>query len=102
MDRETYITELFKGMEYDEEDNVNSPPHYTQGAVEIIDIITQITKHYEGDVGYCLGNSLKYIARAPHKGKELEDLNKALWYLTRAISLYNLNMTSTKKQPIKG
>jgi hypothetical protein len=34
-------------------------------------------------LGFCLGNALKYICRAPHKGKQLEDLKKALWYLHR-------------------
>jgi hypothetical protein len=35
-------------------------------------------------LGFCLGNALKYICRSPHKGKELEDLEKALWYASRA------------------
>lgn len=102
--REHFITEMFKDIEASlpGNDPVNNPSHYNQGAVETIDLILQVTEHYDGDVGYCIGNSLKYIARAPHKGKELEDLQKALWYLTRAISLYNINMTSNKKQPIKG
>lgn len=34
---------------------------------------------------FSLGNVLKYIARAGRKGDTLEDLNKALWYLHRAI-----------------
>lgn len=51
--------------------------------------------HYQGDyvmriiedfsLGFCLGNVVKYILRAPNKGK-LEDLKKARWYLDRAIS----------------
>ena len=36
--------------------------------------------------GFCLGNALKYILRAPHKGSEMADLEKALWYLDRASS----------------
>jgi chorismate mutase len=31
------------------------------------------------------GNIVKYVARAPHKGNELQDLKKARWYLDRLI-----------------
>jgi Protein of unknwon function (DUF3310) len=34
-----------------------------------------------------VGGAIKYIARAPHKGKKLEDLKKAVWYLNHAIAL---------------
>jgi hypothetical protein len=37
-------------------------------------------------LGFCLGNALKYICRAPHKGKQIEDLEKALWYIRRACN----------------
>lgn len=33
--------------------------------------------------GFCLGSAIKYILRAPHKGQEIQDLEKALWYLSR-------------------
>jgi hypothetical protein len=32
------------------------------------------------------GNVIKYITRADKKGKKLEDLKKAQWYLNRAVS----------------
>jgi len=35
--------------------------------------------------GFCMGNALKYILRAPYKGSERADLEKALWYLRRII-----------------
>jgi Protein of unknwon function (DUF3310) len=35
--------------------------------------------------GFCAGNAIKYILRAPHKGTEREDLEKALWYLDRLV-----------------
>lgn len=68
-------------------DNVNHPAHYTAGKVEVIDIIEQISEAYSpnGAIAYELGNVVKYIARAPFKGKLLEDLHKAAWYLNRAI-----------------
>ena len=58
-------------------DKVNHPPHYTHLPVEAI----EITEHFN----FCMGNALKYIIRADHKGKPIEDLRKAVWYLNREI-----------------
>ena len=60
-------------------DNVNHPAHYKTGGIETIDFIEakQLT--------YNLGNVVKYITRADHKGNKLEDLKKAQWYLNREI-----------------
>jgi Protein of unknwon function (DUF3310) len=58
---------------------VNSPPHYTDGGIEVIDFIE--AKGFD----YHLGNVVKYVSRAALKGKYLEDLQKARWYLDRAI-----------------
>lgn len=60
-------------------DVVNHPVHYTSHPSKIETI--QITEH----MGFCLGNVIKYILRAPYKGKQLEDLKKAQWYLAREI-----------------
>jgi hypothetical protein len=60
-------------------DNVNQPPHYKTGGIETIDFIEA------KDLGYHLGNVVKYITRAEHKGNRKEDLLKAQWYLNRAI-----------------
>lgn len=57
-------------------DAVNHPSHYTQYPVEVI----ELTRH----MNFCKGNAVKYVARAGFKGgpeKELEDLDKAIWYL---------------------
>jgi hypothetical protein len=61
-------------------DAVNKPSHYRQGKFEAIDVIE------DWKLGFCLGNAVKYICRAPHKGTELEDLKKARWYLDRQIA----------------
>lgn len=37
------------------------------------------------DGNFCLGKVVKYIARADKKGKNVEDLKKAAWYLEREI-----------------
>lgn len=69
----------WKNCEQPQGDAVNHPPHYKQGPIEVIEII-------EGfNLGYHLGNVMKYVLRAPHKGNELQDLKKAAWYLTRYI-----------------
>lgn len=65
-------------------DNVNSPSHYTQGEIEVIEVIEYITAKYPAEIRYHLGNVIKYICRAPFKGKLQEDLNKSSWYLKRA------------------
>ena len=70
-------------------DNVNHPAHYTWlkdlCGIEVIDI----TRH----MNFCLGNAIKYILRAGHKkdasltdtDKQVEDLNKAIWYIKDEI-----------------
>lgn len=58
---------------------VDHPKHYNAGRIEVIDAIE------DWGLGFHLGNVVKYIARANHKGKPLEDLKKAQWYLNRAI-----------------
>jgi hypothetical protein len=60
-------------------DAVNHPSHYKVGGIETIDFIEA------KKLGYNLGNVVKYITRADHKGNKLEDLRKAQWYLTREI-----------------
>lgn len=61
-------------------DAVNHPLHYTRGKIEVIDFIE------DQQLPYHLGNVIKYIARAGHKGDKLEDLKKARWYLDRYIN----------------
>ena len=62
-------------------DNVNHPSHYTDGKIEVIDFIE------DKQLGFCLGNAVKYISRAgkKYKDKEVEDLQKAIWYIERRI-----------------
>jgi len=61
------------------QDNVKSPPHYKQGAIECIEAIQSALTEEEFR-GYCKGNALKYIWRERHKGGT-ESLEKAAWYL---------------------
>lgn len=67
------------------QDMVNHPSHYTQYTQEVIDTITEWVKDYGSVEGYYIGTVLKYLARAPYKGKKLEDLKKASFYLQESI-----------------
>ena len=64
-------------------DNVNHPKHYNQGKIEVIEFIE------DKKLNFNRGNAVKYIARAGIKdpSKEIEDLEKARWYLAREIAL---------------
>lgn len=76
----------FKGDPWPEEvghgasDPVNNPSHYRwlPNGIEVIDITESFN--------FLLGNVLKYVMRADHKGRPLEDLEKAAWYLAREIA----------------
>lgn len=70
------------------EDVVNHPSHYTRGKIEVIDFIE------DQQFPYHLGNVIKYISRAGHKGDKLEDLKKAQWYLARYIELIGSDDTA--------
>lgn len=62
-------------------DVVNHPAHYTDGKIEVIDFIE------DKGLNFHRGNAVKYISRAGKKdpSKEIEDLEKAVWYLRREI-----------------
>lgn len=61
--------------------SVHHPSHYNVGSIEVIDAIE------DWYLGFHLGNVVKYIARAPHKGKFAQDLEKARWYLKRFLDI---------------
>ena len=64
-------------------DAINHPRHYggADNPYEAIKVIEA------WELGFCLGNTVKYIARAgkKRKAKLIEDLKKARWYLDREI-----------------
>ena len=67
-------------------DQVNHPSHYKQGRVEAIEVIEDVVAGAPDPVvGYLVGQTLKYLLRAWHKGNTMQDLQKAAWYLNRAI-----------------
>lgn len=60
-------------------DPVNSPNHYTRShpGMECIELTA--------DTSFCLGNAIKYLWRYHSKGRPVEDLEKARWYLCHVI-----------------
>lgn len=75
-------------------DEVQSPKHYTDTKIEVIDYIE------DKNFGFCLGNAVKYISRAGKKNsaamnekeKAIQDLEKAIWYINRRIRELQLDL----------
>lgn len=60
--------------------NVNHPVHYqSKNGIEAIDVIEAF------DLDFCLGNVVKYVLRCGKKDNEIQELEKAKWYLEREI-----------------
>ena len=71
-------------------DNIN-PKHYKQGKIEVIDFIL------DKQMNYLEGNIVKYISRYKHKNG-IEDLKKALWYLSKLIGVWENDKNKSKKR----
>lgn len=76
-------------------EHVNHPEHYG-GSENIYEAIKVIDAW---ELGFSLGNTIKYISRAGKKGKnkELEDLQKASWYLQHHIEQLKQKIESESK-----
>ena len=76
----------------DKKETVSHPDHYNNNpsGVEAIDVIEHMP--------FNLGNVMKYVWRCDDKGKDIEDLEKAEFYLQREIALRKKKM---KKGQIK-
>ena len=68
------------------EDVVNNPDHYNTGNIECIDAIQESMSSVSFK-GYLKGNCLKYLWRYDYKGKQVEDLEKAGWYLNKLTDM---------------
>lgn len=75
-------------------EQVNHPNHYG-GESNVYEAIKVIEAW---DLDFCLGNTLKYMARAGKKDpdKTIQDLEKAKWYLERKIGQLKLKQTTSK------
>jgi hypothetical protein len=72
--------------EEEEEDVVNNPDHYNTGNIECIDAIEESMSSIAFK-GYLKGNCMKYLWRYDYKGKQVEDLKKAGWYLNKLTEM---------------
>jgi len=72
-----------------------SPNHYQQGKIEVWDFIS------DQNLDYFLGNAIKYICRAGFKDGEtrVDDLTKAIVYLTKALELTSTSLNHVNKDP---
>ena len=68
------------------EDVVNNPDHYNTGSIECIDAI-QESMSSVAFKGYLKGNCMKYLWRYDYKGKQVQDLQKAGWYLNKLTKM---------------
>ena len=85
------IEELFEGMEEEftkkeppvvGHNPVSKPVHYNQAGIECIEAIEESMSSVAFK-GYLKGNCMKYLWRYDYKGKQVEDLQKAQWYLSK-------------------
>jgi hypothetical protein len=76
-------------------DNVNRPSHYNSGRIEVIEALE------DWRLDFHCANAVKYVARAGRKDstKEVEDLQKAVWYLNRKIE--NLKAAKEQRAPLR-
>jgi len=77
---------------------INHPVHYNAGKYEVIDII----EDQGWGTGFNRGNVVKYILRAGIKNpdKEIEDLEKARWYIDREIARLKTIKTNYSNESI--
>lgn len=73
-------------------ERVNHPPHYNENpsGVECIDVVEHMN--------FNVGNAMKYLWRAGSKGKHIEDLKKARWYVDREIQRLEKCKSETNKR----
>lgn len=68
------------------QDAVNHPNHYTQGRIEVIDVIEDAVAGADPFEAVCHANVLKYMLRYRHKNG-VEDVKKAVWYANKLIEV---------------
>ena len=74
------------GSAKEAEDMVIAPRHYNTGNIECIDAIEESMSSVAFK-GYLKGNCMKYLWRYDYKGKQVEDLKKAAWYLDKLTKM---------------
>ena len=71
------------------ENAIEHPQHYNRGSIERIDALNAMVEGWDNPVAAVLAwQTVKYIWRHPFKGKPVEDLKKAQFYLERLVQQY--------------
>lgn len=79
-------------------DQVNHPAHYNMGGPKEADGTAKyetIKVIEDWSLGFCMGNALKYILRAPHKGTEKQDLSTRPAGISIARATVRITLTAT-------
>lgn len=69
-------------------DMVKEPPHYKKGKIQCWDAVDSAITGLNGPTAADTAKAIEYIWRHPHKGKPVEDLEKANVYINRLIARY--------------
>ena len=87
------VWEMFANVNQDDDDDyedeydaVIRPEHYNSGNIECIEAIEESMSSVAFK-GYLKGNCMKYLWRYDYKGKQVEDLQKAGWYLQKLTAM---------------
>ncbi len=80
------LEDIIARQDEEEEDMVGAPKHYNSGNIECIDAIEESMSSHAFK-GYLKGNCMKYLWRYDYKGKQVEDLQKAGWYLRKLTAM---------------
>ena len=80
------LEDIIAREDEEEEDMVGAPKHYNSGNIECIDAIEESMSSHAFK-GYLKGNCMKYLWRYEYKGKQVEDLQKAGWYLRKLTAM---------------
>ena len=59
--------------------NNDGPEYYKRGSIQVWDFVR------DQGLSFHLGNVIKYVCRADHKYDDIEDLSKAIHYLSNEI-----------------
>lgn len=80
---EKQVEENYKLLFGTPNDPVNHPSHYNKGKIEVSDFIADQKLNFDR------GNAVKYVCRAGAKDpdKEIQDLEKAIWYINHEIKM---------------
>jgi len=71
---------------------VENPGHYTNGSVDVIEVIEDAVKAADDPAAAVLqGQVIKYIMRMWLKDNPLQDARKAQWYLDRLVERLKTN-----------